>query len=474
MSPAGALRGAGAGRDDIQRALDRVTGARPIAGNALRHYPDSSAALAAMVALIAGARSSVHFENYIIRSDATGRRFADVLAERARAGVTVRLLYDAFGCRWTAGRLWRGLRHAGVEVRAFHPLLGSGPVALTRRSHRKLVVADGAIAMLGGVCIGDEWAGDAAHGRQPWRDTMVEVRGPAVAALDRTFGHVWGRAGAPLPDGALAPAGLPAGQSEVRVIEGEPGESRAYRLVQLLAAGVAERLWITDAYLVAPRPLFAAVCDAARAGVDVRVLLPQTSDVPVVRTLTRIGYRELLGAGVRIYEWGGPMLHAKTTLADRRWARIGSSNLNVSSLVANWELDLLADSIDLAEELAAQFRRDAGRSREIVRRPRPLRLPAKLVGAPAPAPAGPHRPSRRERSVAAVVALRQVAGGLRRALLASAASTLAALGLLLVAFPRTMTGVLAAGAFAVAFALAWYAVARRRGRDDRRPLEHDG
>jgi cardiolipin synthase len=259
------------------------------------------------------------------------------------------------------------------------------------------------------------------------------------------------------------------------VIEGVPGESRAYRLVQLLAAGVSERLWITDAYLVAPPPLFAALCDAARGGVDVRMLVPETSDLPVVRTLTRIGYRELLAAGVRIYEWGGPMLHAKTTVVDRRWARVGSSNLNVSSLLANWELDLLADGGEVAEHFAAQFRRDLGASREIVRRPRPLRLPAKLVGTPPPTGVPEHRPSRRERSVAAVVTLRQVAGGLRRAVLGSAAGVLAAAGLLLIAFPRLMSGALASGAFALALSLAWYALARRRRRrDGTRSFEHGG
>lgn len=463
-----------AAHGEVDRALDRATGSRPIEGNALIHYADSRTALDAMLAIVARARRTIHFENYIFRSDATGQRFADALAARARAGVAVRVLYDALGCRLTAGRLWRDLRNAGVEVRAFHPLLRSGPAALVRRDHRKLVVGDGAVAALGGVCIGNEWAGDPARGQRPWRDTMVEVRGPVVAALDRTFAHVWQRAGPPLAPDDLTGAAAPCGTAVVRVVEGVPGESRAYRLAQLLAASVSERLWITDAYLVAPRPLFVGMRDAARAGVDVRLLLPETTDTPAVRALTRIGYRELLRAGVRLYEWGGPMLHAKTTLVDRRWVRVGSSNLNPSSLLANWELDLLVDGPDLAEELAAQFRRDIGESREVVLRPRRLRLPPKLVDAPAPAPPEPHRRSRRERSVAAVVTLRQVAGGLRRAILGSGAAALVVLGALLLLFPHVMTLILALGAFALASSLAWSALSRRRrGEAEQRATEHD-
>jgi cardiolipin synthase len=194
--------------------------------------------------------------------------------------------------------------------------------------------------------------------------------------------------------------------------------------------------------------------------------VPETSDIPVVRALTRIGYRELLEAGVRIYEWSGPMLHAKTTIADHRWVRVGSSNLNPSSLLANYELDVLADCDALVDELTRQFRRDVGGSREIVRRARRMRLPPKLIAEPAAAPAVAHRRSRRERSRAAVVALRQVAGGLRRALAGSAAVTLAAVGALLLAFPRVMAGVLAAAAFWGAAGLGWYVIARRRRRDE--------
>jgi cardiolipin synthase len=446
----------------LDDALDRAAGARAIGGNAVRHIADSRAALEEMLAHIRRARRSVHFENYIIRADATGRAFAVALAERARAGLAVRVLYDALGSRFVGPALWRDARRAGVDVRAFNPLLRAGPFDITRRNHRKLLAVDGETAMVGGVCIGDEWMGDPARGRRAWRDTMLVVRGPAAAVLDGTFAAVWGRAGAPLPPGELAGTVPAAGECRVRVIEGVPGESRIYRVMQLLAAIAAERLWVTDAYLVAPRPLFAGLAGAARSGVDVRLLLPGWSDAPIVRTLTRIGYRELLAAGVRIYEWVGPMLHAKATVVDRSWLRVGSTNLNVSSLVGNYELDVLVESGDLADDLGAQFRRDVAQSREVVLRAQGGRRHAKLVGAPVAEPGAPHRRTGRERVVAAAVTLRQVAGGLRHALTAIATLTLVGLGALLVVAPRVMSLVLAAGAFWLAAGLGWYGLVRRR------------
>ncbi|HWC74605.1 MAG TPA: phospholipase D-like domain-containing protein [Gemmatimonadales bacterium] len=466
----------------LSRAIDRATGARPIPGNILRHVAVSSDALDAMLEMIHGAQRWIHFENYIIHDDNTGCRFATAWAERARAGVSVRVLYDAFGCRSTSSAFWRELKSYGVDVRPFRPIWTSGPIDAFSRDHRKLLVVDGAKAMTGGLCIGDEWAGDPVSRRECWRDTMVVVCGPAVAALEGAFSRMWARAGTPLPDEEAAPpAAEECGPSAVRVIEGFPGQSRIYRAVQLLAAAVTERLWITDAYLVAPPSLYASFVDAARSGVDVRLMLPGTSDVPIVRIFTRTGYRELLDAGARIFEYRGPMLHAKTLVADHDWARVGSSNLNVSSLLGNYELDLLAeqDGGGLTATLATQFLHDMAQSREIVlmARRRLPSLPPKLVDAaaiqplhgmvpaPAPQPLPPqHRRSLRERQAAAAMAIMQAAGGARRMLAGAAAVTFAIIGVALILFPLVTSAVLAIGALATSFTLAGYAVARRRRR----------
>ena len=468
----------------FSRALDRATGARPIPGNIVRHLSVSSDALNTMLEMIAGAQRTIHFENYIIHDDRTGCRFATAWAERARAGVRVRVLYDAFGCRSTSSGYWRELRSYGVDARPFRPIWTSGPIEAFSRDHRKLLVVDGEKAMTGGLCIGDEWAGDPADGLPCWRDTMVMVCGPAVAALEAAFGRMWARAGRPLPEDETIPAAEECGPSAVRVVEGLPGQSRIYRAVQLLAAAVTERLWITDAYLVAPPPLYVALLDAARSGVDVRFLLPGTSDVPIVRIFTRGGYRELLHAGARIFEYRGPMLHAKTLVADHYWARVGSSNLNVSSLLGNFELDLVAEQDGLTATLATQFLHDMAQSREIVmmarrRLPLPPRLVAAaavspppspspaLVAVPAPAAAAASptfKRSLRERQAVAAVALMQAAGGARRMLAGAAAVLFFVVAVLLVFFPLVTSAVLALGALATSLWLAGFALARRRRR----------
>lgn len=468
--PAPAAPTAAGSVDELKLAIERTASARAIAGNTLQHHPDSPAALEAMLALITGAEHWVHLENYIIRDDRTGRRFGDALAERARAGVRVRVLYDALGSFGTGFRYWRALRHAGAEVRAFHPIVSGHPFDIFVRDHRKLIVADGGRAMLGGICIGDEWAGDPERGREPWRDTMLTVCGPAAAALDAAFADVWGRAGPPLDQSERSPDPDACGDCAVRVVVGIPFEGRTYRATQLITAAVHERLWITDAYLVPPAPLYAALLDAARAGVDVRLLVPGVSDLPLMRNLTRAGYRELLRAGVRVFEWLGPMIHAKTLVADRQWARVGSSNLNVSSLLGNYELDLLTDNVAVADALAAQFRRDLQTSREIVVDPRHRIFPSRLVGAAPESsePAAPP-PKRRKRSgyalgAVAVVAVRRVAGGLRRALARTAALLFLLTGVLLIAFPHAMSIALAAGMFWLALGFGVYAFGRQRAR----------
>jgi cardiolipin synthase A/B len=423
-------------------AFNRASAGRPVPGNKVDLLIDGPDAYGAMLALITEAGRWVHFENYIIRSDATGRRFADALMQRARAGIRVRLLYDAIGSLYTSRRLWRDLRRAGVEVRAFHPIRPLNLVTNFSRNHRKLVVADGARSVIGGLCIGREWTGEGHPDGRPWRDTAVRIAGPASAVLDQAFARTWRVAGGTLPDDDVAGRVTPEGDAEVRVIAGEPGRERTFRVIELLAAGSIERLWITDAYLVAPPRLLQGLRDAAKDGVDVRLLVPGSSDLPLVRNLSRIGYRDLLRAGVRIYEWDGPMLHAKTIVADGRWVRIGSSNLNPSSLIGNYELDVLVEDSGLAEAMERQFRLDIARSREVTRRPvrGPRRISLALPTAlarrePDVAGARYHQP-RREAGRRAALALRTIAANARRSVFLPLAGIFVSLGLFFFVLPR--------------------------------------
>jgi cardiolipin synthase len=462
-------RGRGA-LEAVDRALSRAAGGRPIPGNAVDLLIDGAENYARMLEVIEGAKRWIHLENYMIHDDAVGRRFAEALARRARDGVRVRVLYDWLGSIGTGRGYWRRLRGAGVEVRQFHPPRPLEIVTNLARNHRKLLTADGERAVMGGLCLGCAWTGESAPDGQPWRDTGLGIDGPAAALLEQAFAGTWTLAGArtAVPAEETPGAVRPAGDAAVRVIAGEPGRERAYRVIELLAAGALDRLWITDAYLVAPARLVQALRDAARDGVDVRLLVPSSSDVPFVRNLTRIGYRELLRAGVRIWEWDGPMLHAKTIVADGRWTRVGSSNLNPSSLFGNYELDVLVEDAALAERMEHQFRRDVARSREVLRRPvRGLprishRLPS-VLERHAPELPQPHRRSPREVRARAAVAVRALIANARRSVFGPISIALVLLSALFLFLPRTMGYVV--GALCVWLAVGASREAFRRRAD---------
>ncbi len=357
--------------DAVDRALERSSGTRAIPGNAVQLLYDGPDTYDAMHLLIEAAESRIHFENYIIHDDACGNRFADALIARAREGITVRVLYDWFGSSSTSRKFWQRLRDAGAEVHAFGPPNLAHPLEFISRDHRKLIVVDGNQGVTGGLCIGDEWAGDPARDRQPWRDTAVLIAGPAARALDHSFLELWQRAGGTIPDEAAEVGGDVAqmGDTAVRVVAVRPGAERTWRTLDLLFAMGGSRIWVTEAYLAGPSRLYQVFEDAARDGVDVRLLVPGASDLPMIRNISRTGYKRLLRAGVRIWEWQGPMLHAKTVSVDERWVRVGSSNLNPSSLMVNWELDVFVEDPSFAGRLDEQFQADIRHSAEVLLRP---------------------------------------------------------------------------------------------------------
>ena len=366
--PAGSVGVARALARQAERAMIRASDASLISGNSARLLVDGPQTFSAWLDRIQRAERWIHLENYIIRDDRTGRWFRDALAERAAAGVQVRVLYDWIGCWATPRRFWKPLHDAGAEVRAFSPPSLRFPLNMLRRDHRKVVAIDGNYASVAGMCIGDEWAGDPSVQTPPWRDTGVELTGPVVATIDRAFAETWAAAGDPLPPDELPdPRAIEkTGDVHVRVVEGEPGRSRIYRLSQFVAVGVERRLWITDPYFVAPPAMTEALAAAARDGVDVRVIVPAYNNWPVVSGMSRAGYRPLLEAGVRLFEWEGPMIHAKTAVADGVWSRIGSSNLNIASLLGNWELDVAILGRDFATEMEQLFLDDLGSATEVV------------------------------------------------------------------------------------------------------------
>lgn len=352
------------------QAFSRTAGAPLVGGNHLEILRDASENYPAWERAILAARRTIHVEMYIIHRDHVGRWFIELLARKAREGVTVRLAYDWFGCGLAPlYGLLRPLVKAGGEARAFNPPRLGTAFGWMRRNHRKLIVVDSNIAFVSGLCLGRMWAGEPDKHREPWRDTGTEIHGPAVSHAERVFSETWRLSGG----GQIDPASLPgeqdiapAGNVNLRVIATEPFTAAMMRVDLLVAAMARRTLWIADAYFIGHGPYVTALQQAAADGVDVRLLMPQGSDVgwtvPVSRTL----YRTLLDSGIRVFEWNGTMMHAKTAVADGRWARIGSTNLNLNSWLGNWELDVTIEDEGVARTMERHYEEDLARSTEIV------------------------------------------------------------------------------------------------------------
>jgi cardiolipin synthase len=269
------------------------------------------------------------------------------------------------------------LRAAGAEVRIFNPpSLTRRWLGLVPRDHRKLLVIDNAAGVTGGIGIGNEWrTGVLKRRRSPWRDTAVRIDGPAAPDMARAFDHMWERAagkerrgthryvmrksrGAHLDPSTDAPA-------LVGIIEGEPGRFRVARALQIQAVSAERSIWIASAYFAPSYSEVEALNGAARDGVDVRILVPSRYDHPWIRLLTRSFYRRLLMNGVRIWEWKGEMMHAKTAVVDGRWIRVGSTDFNPLGVAVNFELDAVVEDRLLGAEAEAMFEADLKQSREI-------------------------------------------------------------------------------------------------------------
>jgi cardiolipin synthase len=351
------------------QAFSRAAGAALIGGNRVRLLRDAAENYPAWLEAIAAARRFVHFESYIIHEDETGRRFADALIDKARAGIPVRLLYDWLGgVGKTSRRFWRRLRDGGVEVRCHNPPRLDSPLGWLSRDHRKMLGVDGEVGFVSGLCVGRMWTGEPGKGIEPWRDTGVEVRGPAVADVEQAFAQVWDLGGAPLAadERVASDAIAPAGDVSLRIVASVPATAGLLRVNQLVAGLARERLWLTDAYYAGTASYVQALRAAARDGVDVRLLLPGATDIPIVRALSRSGYRTLLEAGVRVFEWNGTMIHAKTSVADRRWSRVGSTNLNLASWFGNCELDAVIEDEGFARQMEEMYLEDLARATEVV------------------------------------------------------------------------------------------------------------
>lgn len=327
---------------------------------------DGEQAFPAMLAAIAGARRTVCLETYIFRDDRTGERFGAALAERAGAGVEVNLLYDAWGSSVSSSFLQR-LRDAGVRTLAFRPIAFSAPFErVARRDHRKALIVDGYVAFTGGLNISDDYA-PLAQGGGDWRDTHLRLEGPAAAELEYFFLRTWRRAGGAELDATRYAREGRRPDPLVRIVSSDFRRRRRavtneYRIAIERAHS---RIFLTSAYFLPPLRLIHALSGAARRGVDVRIMVAGTTDVPAVLFASRMIYGHLLAAGVRMFEWRGRVLHAKTAVIDGRWSTVGSSNLDAQSLRQNLEANAVIEHEDFAGAMERMFVEDLRHCEEI-------------------------------------------------------------------------------------------------------------
>ena len=353
----------------VEDSLDRITGSKLFEKCRVKLLKDAEENYPAWLSAIKNAEDRIFFESYIIHDDAQGKKFADALIESAKAGVQVKLIYDWMGgFGKTSRRFWENLRAGGVEVRGYNPPKLFDPLAIFSRDHRKSLIVDGRIAYVSGLCVGQDWVGKPEKRVSAWRDTGVEIRGAAVAEVELAFANIWAEMGSPLDASKLSsPEDFEdEGNIALRVIDSAPSSSYIYRLDQLLAAGAQQTMWLTDAYFVGTPSYLQSIKDAATDGVDVRILVPQSTDIAIIRDTTRATYRPLLESGVRVFEWNGSMVHAKTGVFDGKFSRIGSTNLNIASWFGNYELDVLVEDENFGKQMSEMFLKDLENSTEIV------------------------------------------------------------------------------------------------------------
>jgi cardiolipin synthase len=360
--------------------VESVTDSPLTKGNKVTLLADGQATYAAMFKALENAKDNINLESYIIEDDETGRKFAELLLRKQAAGVQVNLIYDSVGSMNTPVAFFQRLRDGGVQVVEFNPINpmeARGEWRLIHRDHRKILLVDGKVAIVGGINISAVYSSrpfKRRHTEKPpihWRDTDVQVEGPAVAEFQKLFLDTWQKQKGPqLAERNYFPDLKEAGKALVRVISSTPGEiNRIPFIVYVSAISFAERsIHLTHAYFIPDDQILQALTDAAARGVDVKIILPGITDSRWALYVQRRHYSTLLRAGVRIYEHDSSLLHAKTAVIDQVWSTVGSTNLDFLSLLNNDEVNAVVLNREFAVEMEEMFARDLADSREIHRK----------------------------------------------------------------------------------------------------------
>ena len=363
----------------LEALMETVSDEPLFKDNEVRLLMDGPETYAAMLAAIGAAKENVHLETYIFNEDVVGDRFADALLAKSAAGVEVRVIYDSLGSRESSPEFFDRMRKGGIQLVEYHPVnpaTGGNPLNANVRDHRKLLVVDGETAFTGGVNLDKNYASSSVSRRRPtkaavgWRDTHIQIRGPAVAGFQRLFLSNWKEGDGPPPadESKLFPKPVARGKNLVRVLSSLGGEGKVspIRMAYGYAMEAAsERIWITQSYFGPDADFLETMTTAAGRGVDVRIIVTGFTDSPTLLNISRSCYDQLLRAGVKIYESSDVMLHAKTAVIDGVWSTVGSSNLDYRSFIHNDEVNAVVVGEDFGASMETMFRKDMALSTPI-------------------------------------------------------------------------------------------------------------
>lgn len=399
-------------QDFLSRHLEveeAVAGGPLVSGNRIRLFTDGPETYKAMEAAIQSARQFIHLQSYIFEDDETGKRFISLLEKKRAEGVAVAVIVDGIGTLSTPTAMFDRIRAAGIQLVVFNPvnpLSARTPWSPNERNHRKILVVDGKTGFVGGINISGVYSssapgsgssggssggsssgsGKGASGSRgpslgsgepktaktaPWRDTHIQIDGPVVADIERVFISAWeAQRGEPLEAREFYPKVPQMGQQVVRILANQPGENEGHSIYLTLMSAISsaqKSVYITMAYFVPDPAFLEALRAAAQRGVDVRIILPGFSDSAMVFHAGRSHYRELIDAGVKIFERRDVLLHAKTAVVDGVWATVGSSNMDWRSFAINHEINAVVLGPDFGHRMERMFQDDLARSVEITK-----------------------------------------------------------------------------------------------------------
>jgi len=358
--------------------IESISGSPLVAGNKVTLLIDGPATYAAMFKAIANAKDHINLETFIFEDDEVGRKFADFLLQKRSEGVRVNLIYDSLGCLNTPAAFFQRLRDGGIlalEYNPINPAKAREKWLLTHRDHRKILVVDGSVAFTGGVNISRVYSSSSVSGEhrerridEAWRDTHVQIEGPAVAEFQKLFLETWARQKGPeLPKRDYFPTLEREGNDLIEVVGSTPGQENRITYIMYVAAFTYAQNFIhlTNSYFVPDEQTLEALTDAAKRGVDVKIILPAISDESPVFYAGRSHYRHLLKSGVKLYERRDTMLHAKTAVIDGVWSTVGSTNMDLWSFLRNDEVNAVILGRGFASQMELLFEKDIEDSHQI-------------------------------------------------------------------------------------------------------------